>query len=208
MTQFRLDLADFDLEVRDGEPVLVVAGELDLSNEDEFLDRLRELVEAAQSPAVVDLSGVSFVGASAMNALVHANRDANQRDVTLVLAAPSPHVRQVLDVTDLSSVLEIRDCNGASSSTACSPATDVTPEEVRSRAMHCVKTLGAPPDTARDRARWRALRDTAAYELAAAVDSDVVLLSRAMLLSHTDELARELLIEARGYCPRGRGERR
>ena len=109
MTHPPLDLADFTLEVRESEPVLVVAGELDLANEDEFLDQLRSLVAAAHSPAVVDLSGVSFLGSSAIGALVKVNHEADERGATLVLAAPSPFVRKVLDLTDLSSVFEFRD---------------------------------------------------------------------------------------------------
>ena len=109
MTQPPPDLADFTLEVHESEPVLVVAGELDLANKDEFLDQLRGLVAAAHSPAVVDLSGVSFLGSSAISALVKVNHEATERGVTLVLAAPSSFVRKVLDLTDLSSVFELRD---------------------------------------------------------------------------------------------------
>jgi anti-anti-sigma factor len=109
MSQSRRELADFNIECRNGEAVLVVAGEVDLSNQDEFLDQLRSLIEAAQSPSVVDLAAVTFFGSSGISALLKANRDAKQKGVVLVIAAPSPVVRQVLDATDLSSIFEIRD---------------------------------------------------------------------------------------------------
>ena len=57
---------------------------------------------------IVDLAAVTFFGSSGINALLLANRDAKQKGVVLVIAAPSPIVRQVLDATDLSSVFEIR----------------------------------------------------------------------------------------------------
>ena len=47
------------------------------------------------------------------------------------------------------------------------------------------------------------MRESAAVELAAAADWDPVLLSQAlMLVDDADDAVRELLIEARGYCPR------
>jgi carboxylate-amine ligase len=109
MSQSRRELADFNIEFRHGEAVLVVAGEVDLSNQDEFLDQLRSLIEAAQSPSFVDLAAVTFFGSSGISALLQANRDAKQKGVNLVMAAPSAIVRQVLDATDLSSIFEIRD---------------------------------------------------------------------------------------------------
>ena len=109
MSQSRRVLADFNIEFRHGEAVLVVAGEVDLSNQGEFLDQLRSLIEAAHSPSVVDLAAVTFFGSSGISALLQANRDAKRKGVNLVMAAPSPIVRQVLDATDLSSIFEIRD---------------------------------------------------------------------------------------------------
>ena len=109
MSQSWRELADYNIECRHGEAVLVVAGEVDLSNRDEFLDQLRRLIEAAQSPSLVDLAAVSFFGSSGISALLQANREAKQKGVVLVIATPSPIVRQVLDATDLSSIFEIRD---------------------------------------------------------------------------------------------------
>ena len=109
MSQSRRELADFNIECRHGEAVLVVAGEVDLSNQDEFLDQLRRLIEAAQSRALVDLAALTFFGSGGISALLQAHREAKQKGVVLVMAAPSPIVRQVLDVTDLSSIFEIRD---------------------------------------------------------------------------------------------------
>jgi hypothetical protein len=79
----------------------------------------------------------------------------------------------------------------------------VTPENHRTRAVRRVACLGEPPSSPRDLARWREVRDSAAVELAAAADGNAVLLSQAlMLVSEADHAVRELLNEARGYCPR------
>jgi anti-anti-sigma factor len=109
MDQSPSELAEFHIEFRDGDAVLVVAGEVDLSNQNEFLDQLRSLIGAARSTSLVDLSAVTFFGSSGISALLKASRDAEQKGVNLVLASPSPIVRQVLDATDLSSIFEIRD---------------------------------------------------------------------------------------------------
>jgi len=79
----------------------------------------------------------------------------------------------------------------------------VTPENLRTQAVRRVAFLGAPPSSPRDLAQWREVRDSAAVELAAAADGDAVLLSQAlMLVDVADEAVRELLNEARGFCPR------
>ena len=77
----------------------------------------------------------------------------------------------------------------------------VTLEELQSGAQLRAGRLGPRPDTARDQAQWRDRRESAALALAAAADWDAVLLSRAVL-GCDDDPAKELLIEARCYCPR------
>ena len=109
MDQLPSELAEFHIECRHGKAILVVAGEVDISNEDEFLDQLRNLIGAARSTSLVDLSAVTFFGSSGISALLKASRDAQQKGINLVMAAPSLIVRQVLDATGLSSIFEIRD---------------------------------------------------------------------------------------------------
>ncbi len=61
----------------DGEPMLVAAGEIDLSNVDAFVQALTAASgEAAPgAPLTVDLSGVEYLDSAAINALfTHANR--------------------------------------------------------------------------------------------------------------------------------------
>ena len=79
----------------------------------------------------------------------------------------------------------------------------VTPEDVRTRAVHRAARLGPPPITPRDLARWRDERDSAAVELAAAANWDAVLLSQALaLMDGPDDDAKQLVFAARDYCPR------
>ena len=78
---------------------LVVAGEIDVNNVDEFDAALRELV-GSSAHAVVDLSDVTLFGSSALGALIGASHLAAARD-TRMLVRPSRIVRRVLEVTML-----------------------------------------------------------------------------------------------------------
>jgi len=78
---------------------LVVAGEIDGNNVDEFGTALRELVRSS-SHAVVDLTDVTLFGSCALGALIGANHAAAACD-TRMLVRPSRIVRRVLEVTML-----------------------------------------------------------------------------------------------------------
>ena len=91
-------------EVADGIVVVQLAGELDLATAPELVDRLAVVRSRSASRIVVDVSRLTFVDSSGLNALVAAARPANGR---LVVAAPSPHLARVLDIVRLGEVVEI-----------------------------------------------------------------------------------------------------
>jgi len=93
--------ADFERGRREGEALLSVAGEIDLATAEAFRDQLRRLIAEAHSPALVDLSGVTFMDSSGVDALASARRRAGDAGVELILVAPSPPVRRVLELTAL-----------------------------------------------------------------------------------------------------------
>ena len=79
----------------------------------------------------------------------------------------------------------------------------MTPEQLLSGARYRAQRLGSRPSNRRDQAHWRERRESAASALAEAADWDAVLLSQAVLLGEdADDPVKELLIEARDYCPR------
>jgi hypothetical protein len=79
----------------------------------------------------------------------------------------------------------------------------VTPQELQSRALCASLYVGALPDSAWEQAQWRERRDDAAVQLATAADGDTGLVSQAAsLCDRDDNPAKELLLEALGYCPR------
>jgi anti-anti-sigma factor len=78
---------------------LLVTGEIDLNNVDEFDAALRALLSDAPH-AVLDLREVTHFGSTAIGALVGAHDLAGELDVQLVIR-PSRIVRRVLEVTSL-----------------------------------------------------------------------------------------------------------
>src|SRR4051794_18527463 len=95
------EAAEFSRKDRPGRPTLVVVGEIDLANARPFAEELAELVGDAHSPAVVDLSGVTFFDSSGINVLVRTHAKAAEAGVELILEAPSHQVVTVLKLTGL-----------------------------------------------------------------------------------------------------------
>jgi anti-sigma B factor antagonist len=90
--------------------VISVSGELDMATSPE-LARTIELVTAQVCKiVVVDLTGVTFLDSSGLDALVRGQRDLVERGVWLRLAtAPGSAVRRVLEITHLTDALVIVD---------------------------------------------------------------------------------------------------
>jgi anti-sigma B factor antagonist len=84
---------------------LVVEGEVDLAEGARLQDELQRLIADARSPAIVDLSGVTFFNSTGIGALVTAQRSATARGVRLVVEV-SPSVRRVLEICGLTETFE------------------------------------------------------------------------------------------------------
>jgi anti-anti-sigma factor len=88
-------VAAFELEhVQDGGPevaVVAVAGELDLSNADDFVEQLD--AAAAGRPLVVDLNRVLFIDSAALHRLFVVARESGVARLALVAEANAPVAR-------------------------------------------------------------------------------------------------------------------
>lgn len=91
-------------EVADGTLVVALEGELDLATAPALVARFDALRGRAASCIVVDVSRVTFIDSSGLNALVSAARPVPGR---LVVAAPSAHIARVLDIVRLGDVIEV-----------------------------------------------------------------------------------------------------
>jgi anti-anti-sigma factor len=103
------DHASFERREIHGQSTLIVTGEIDAANSPTFLEELMAVAAEAHSPALVDLSAVTFLDSSALRALVKARENVEDTDVSLVLLNPSPVCRRVLEITGLDKLFEIVD---------------------------------------------------------------------------------------------------
>jgi anti-anti-sigma factor len=72
-------------------------GELDLATSQDLLVAIRERPSSTEA-LTLDFSGVTFMDSSGLRALLEAARDREDGDM-LVILAPTPQVRRVLDIS-------------------------------------------------------------------------------------------------------------
>ena len=90
----------------DGRFLVVLNGEIDLLSARSFV---RSMSELPSTPAhvVIDVSGLTFVDSSGINALVQSVRTIEQRGGSAVLAAPSAATRRVFEITRVADVVTV-----------------------------------------------------------------------------------------------------
>jgi anti-anti-sigma factor len=93
--------------------VVAVAGELDLAHADDLAGELDRLI-APGALIVIDARELTFMDSSGLRALLQAAARAESATATVRLAAPTPAVKLVLDLTGAGVVLDTRaDVSGA-----------------------------------------------------------------------------------------------
>lgn len=88
--------------------VIRVVGEVDLYSSPELRKAILKSTSSAKGGLAIDLSGVTYIDSSGVATLVEGLRSARKNDIGFVLVAPSPAVRQVLELARLDSVFEVR----------------------------------------------------------------------------------------------------
>ncbi|WP_258177602.1 STAS domain-containing protein [Streptomyces solincola] len=88
-----------------GATIIVVGGEADLQSVEPLRLALRHAAAGAE-PLVLDLSEVGFADSTMLNLLLHASVDLGPR---LRIAAPSPFVRRLFELTGVDGVLALYD---------------------------------------------------------------------------------------------------
>jgi anti-sigma B factor antagonist len=102
---FEIEVSSADDEVK----VVALRGELDFDEAPAFGRVLEELRTDGERKVVVDLSELTFIDSSGISVLVGAARAASADLGTLVIAAPSPHVRRVFEIVNLSELVPIEE---------------------------------------------------------------------------------------------------
>ena len=90
------------------ETVIGVRGEVDLYTSPKLRTAILKAVPASGGGVAVDLSGVGYIDSSGVATLVEGLRSAKEHGKAFTLVAPSPSVMQVLELTRLDQVFEIR----------------------------------------------------------------------------------------------------
>ncbi|MFJ4868392.1 STAS domain-containing protein [Streptomyces sp. NPDC088757] len=91
---------DIEVEVRDDDTaVLSVGGELDIETATFLHHHLANQFLHGRRHLVLDLSALDFMDSSGLNVLIRAGRDARESGGDLHLAAPTPAVRRILEIT-------------------------------------------------------------------------------------------------------------
>jgi anti-anti-sigma factor len=83
-------------------------GGLVLATVGEFEAALLDLAERKQRVVAIDLSNLSVIDASGLEAIVAFERQLRDEERVLVLRHPSPMIKRVLDVTGLTWLLEVQ----------------------------------------------------------------------------------------------------
>jgi len=88
--------------------VVRIEGEVDLFSAPDLRTTLDNLIEAGTRHIVVDLATVEFLDSSGLGALVGALKHLRAiGSGTILLAAPPPPVRKILELTGINQVFEI-----------------------------------------------------------------------------------------------------
>ena len=87
--------------------VLAIVGEIDMATAPE-VERAIDRGHDGTRRVVIDLTEVTFLDSSALNALVHSQRNLAEHDVAFRIVSPSDHaVRSVFDITHLTGPLSV-----------------------------------------------------------------------------------------------------
>jgi len=103
MTDGRLSI---DAQPAAGGTLLVLEGEVD-PHTTEQLDEAVDAALASAGDLVLELSGVTFIDSAGLRSLIRAQRQVDEAGGSLVLRAPRPSTRRVLEITGLTDELTV-----------------------------------------------------------------------------------------------------
>ncbi|MFE6225340.1 MULTISPECIES: STAS domain-containing protein [unclassified Streptomyces] len=99
-----------DVETRDDRTaVLSVEGELDMETAGRLEELLTEQFRRGRLRLVLDLSALAFMDSSGLNILIRAVNRARETGGDLYLAAPTPAVRRILEITGVTMTIPPHD---------------------------------------------------------------------------------------------------
>ncbi len=94
-------------EYNDVEKQLTGAVELDIESQAHFVDVINSIFEEGRIYVIVDMQHVSYIDSSGLWALFEGHKKAAQKNGKLVLLHPTKDVKRVLDITKMSSKIQV-----------------------------------------------------------------------------------------------------
>lgn len=88
-----------------GDAVVAVSGELDLSTVPELSRSLAPVLDAHPHELILDLTGLRFIDSTGLSLIVRTSNALKAHEGTLALTHPSPPVRKVLEIVGLDELL-------------------------------------------------------------------------------------------------------
>ena len=100
---------EIGMELSDDKKSVVGSVELDIESQSYFVDMVSMIFEEGLEPVnlIVDLKYVTYIDSSGLWALFEGHKKANQKNGKMVLLSPTKDVRRVLDITKMSSKLQV-----------------------------------------------------------------------------------------------------
>jgi anti-anti-sigma factor len=84
-------------------------GEIDMATAPDFAESLVDAIRARPVTVVVDMSNVTFIDSSGLNALVRAKHSADSAGVALTLRSPNGLIRKSITLSGLDELLHTTD---------------------------------------------------------------------------------------------------
>ena len=87
--------------------IIEIEERLDSENVDKFKKKSAESISSDTSAIILDFSSTKFIDSIGLGALVSILKQTEQHNKSVILAALSPHVRQIFELTKLYRLFEI-----------------------------------------------------------------------------------------------------
>ena len=97
-----MEVLQLSIRNGDGTATITVVGELDVATEPELKSCAEDVILLGRHARIVlEMSGVSFIGATGLRTLMAIQRSAERRNSAVVLAGVSVRLLQLLEITQL-----------------------------------------------------------------------------------------------------------
>jgi anti-sigma B factor antagonist len=97
------------LEAKDGVAVLVLQGEVDMSNSPALRAKVLEVFDGSPSVFLIDMTEIGYMDSSGLGTLVEALKWANRKNTKLRLVGANDSVKSVFEISRLTSIFKFCD---------------------------------------------------------------------------------------------------